>query len=44
MKTNKVKPFKPLGNRVKSGGKLKPNKSQKLDNLVSKLFSLNKPN
>lgn len=33
----KVKPFKPLGNKVKKP-KVKLNKSQKLDKLIKSLF------
>ena len=33
----KVKPYKPIGKRVKAK-KLKPNKIQKLDNLIKLLF------
>jgi hypothetical protein len=36
-----VKPFKPLGNRVKTR-KLKPSKKQAKDNLIKKLFTINK--
>jgi hypothetical protein len=36
-----VKPFKPLGQRVKAR-KLKPTKKQAKENLIKKLFILNK--
>lgn len=40
MKQNRVKPFKPCGNRVKSNKKLPVSKSQKMDNLIKKCFIL----